>query len=64
MKPSLYGMQDETWIRDQTARILNRYTLAGKHWRLELDSLLSRAAQLRNEIPAENYPVVLERKAA
>ena len=32
---------DEIWIRDQTARILHRYTLFGKHCRLDISKLLS-----------------------
>ena len=63
MKTSLYGTQDETWIRYQTARILNPHILAGKHWRLDLDALLSRLARLESEIPPDQYQMVM-RKAA
>ena len=35
--------EDQVWIRDQTARILQRYAASGKHFRLDLDALLARA---------------------
>ena len=34
--------EDQVWIRDQTARILHRYVLSGKHFRIDNDALLSR----------------------
>ena len=42
-----YDTEDQLWIRDQTARILHRYVLSGKHFRLDLDALLSRVGRLR-----------------
>jgi hypothetical protein len=44
-----YRTEDQTWIRDQTARIHHRHLLAGKHWRLDIEALLSRSMQLRLE---------------
>ena len=39
MKTIPYKTRDQIWIRDQTARILHRHVLAGKHWRLDVDAL-------------------------
>ena len=53
MKIDFYDMEDQVWVRDQTARILQRHTASGKHFRLELEALLLRVWRLRNSIPAE-----------
>jgi len=45
-----YDTKDQVWIRDQTARILHRYVTTGKHFRLEVDALLSRVGQLRTSM--------------
>ena len=45
-----YDTKDQVWIRDQTARILHRYVATGKHFRLEVDALLSRVGQLRTSM--------------
>ncbi len=58
-----FGTEDQLWIRDQTARILHRHTLFGRHCRIDLGALLSRVAHLRNTIPV-NDGALLERKAA
>jgi hypothetical protein len=55
MRIDSYDMADPVWIRDQTARILHRYVLSGKHFPLDLDALLSRLARLQKaggECPA------------
>lgn len=44
-------------MRDQTARILHRYTLSGKHCRLDVDALLSRLAQFQSDIPVDHDAV-------
>lgn len=47
MRLGSYDTEDQVWIRDQTARILHRYVLSGRHFRLDVDGLLSRIARLR-----------------
>jgi hypothetical protein len=44
-----YDTQDQVWVRDQTARILHRHTLAGKHFGIDVDQLLSRLWRLRSQ---------------
>ena len=46
-----YDTEDQVWMRDQTARILHRYALAGKHFRIDVDALLSQVRRLRASIP-------------
>ena len=46
----------DVWLRDQTARILHRYILFGRHCRLDLDALLSHAAR-RQRAPMAVSPV-------
>jgi hypothetical protein len=58
-----YGTEDQIWIRDQTARILHRHILSGKHCRIDLGALLSRVGQIQSAIPVNN-DAVPERKAA
>jgi len=53
MKVGLYGTQDQGWIRDQTARIFHRHVLTGKHFRIDVEALLSRVWRLRTSIPAD-----------
>ena len=43
---SSYADLGETWLRNQKARILQRHLQFGRHFRLDVDSLLSRAAIL------------------
>ena len=50
MRFGSYDTEDQVWIRDQTARILHRYVLAGKHFRIDVDALLSRVGQLRTSM--------------
>ena len=52
MRFGSYDTEDQVWIRDQTARILNRYVLYGKHFHIDVDALLSRARRLRDSVPA------------
>ena len=52
MRFGSYDTEDQGWIRDQTARILHRYVLAGKHFRIDVNALLSRVGRLRASIPA------------
>ena len=52
MRFGSYDTEDQVWIRDQTARILHRHVATGKHFRLDVDALLSRAGRLRISIPA------------
>jgi hypothetical protein len=52
MRVGSYGAEDLVWIRDQTARILHRYVATGKHFRLDVDALLSRVRQLRDSLDA------------
>ena len=40
----------DAWLRDQTARILHRYVLSGRHCRLDLDALLSHAARRQRSV--------------
>lgn len=47
MRLGSYDTEDQVWIRDQTARILHRYVLSGRHFRLDVDALLSRIGRLR-----------------
>jgi hypothetical protein len=51
-----YRTEDQAWIRDQTARILHRHALAGHHFRLDIDALLSRMAEFRG--PADADPAL------
>ena len=47
-----YADLGDTWLRDHTARIQQRHLQFGRHLRLDVDSLLSRATLLvRVEIP-------------
>jgi hypothetical protein len=41
-----YSDLGEAWLRDQTARILQRHLQFGRHLRLDVDSLLARSAML------------------
>jgi hypothetical protein len=50
MRVGSYDTKDRVWIRDQTARILHRYVATGKHFRLDVDALLSRAERLRTSM--------------
>ncbi len=61
MKVWLNNAGNQIWIRDQTARIHHRYILSGKHFRPDIDALLSRIAQLRALV---DTCAVMERKAA
>ena len=54
MRLGSYDTEDQLWIRDQTARILHRYFLSGKHFRLDVDTLLSQVGRLRTR--AEYQP--------
>ena len=56
MRFGSYDTEDQVWIRDQTARILNRYVLAGKHFRIDVGALLSRVRRLRASIRAFPAP--------
>ena len=47
MRFGSYDTDDQAWIRDQTARILHRHVASGKHFRLDVDALLSRLGRLR-----------------
>jgi hypothetical protein len=38
-----YVDPDDAWLRDQTARILHRHVLFGRHCRLDVDVLLQAA---------------------
>ena len=53
MRVDAYNTADQIWIRDQTARILHRHVLAGKHFRVDVDALLSRVGRLRTSMPAD-----------
>ena len=47
-----YAPLGDTWLRDKRARILQRHLQFGRRLRLDIDSLLSRAALLsRVEVP-------------
>ena len=50
----------DAWRRDQTARILHRWVLFGRHCRLDLDALLSHAAR-RRRAPMAVSPVSVRR---
>jgi hypothetical protein len=41
----VYADLGDVWLRDQTARILHRYVLFGRHFRLDLEALLSQIAR-------------------
>ena len=56
MRFGSYDTEDQVWIRDQTARIFHRHVLSGKHFRIDVEALLSRVARLRASIPAESNP--------
>lgn len=45
-RSSPYSHLGEVWLRGQIARILQRHLQFGRHLRLDVDSLLSRAAML------------------
>ena len=47
MRFGSYDTEDQVWIRDQTARILHRHVATGKHFRLDVDALLSRLCRSR-----------------
>jgi hypothetical protein len=49
MRVDSYDAADQLWIRDQTARILHRHVLFGKHFRIDVDGLLSRLWRLRDQ---------------
>jgi hypothetical protein len=51
MRFGSYDTEDQVWMRDQTARIFHRYVLAGKHFRIDVDALLSQVRRLRASIP-------------
>ncbi len=49
-----YADLGDAWLRDHTARIQQKYLQFGGHFRLDVDSLLSRAALLgRVEVPRQ-----------
>jgi hypothetical protein len=41
---------EPVWLRDQTARILHRHVLFGKHFRVDVDALLSKVRRLRRRL--------------
>ena len=43
---SSYSHRGDAWLRDQKARIMQRHLQFGRHVRIDIDSLLSRAAWL------------------
>jgi hypothetical protein len=47
MRIGSHDTEDQVWIRDQTARILHRYVLSGRHFPIDVDALLSRVVRLR-----------------
>jgi hypothetical protein len=53
---AVYADLGDVWLRDQTARILHRYFLFGRHCRLDLNALLSHAAR-RQRAPMAVSPV-------
>lgn len=52
MRFGSYDRGDQGWIHDQTARILHRYVLAGKHFRIDVNALLLHVGQLGASITA------------
>lgn len=61
MRFGSYDIEDQVWIRDQTARILHRYVLAGKHFRIDVDALLLRVRWRRASIPASSCAPQVQR---
>jgi len=41
-----YADLGDAWVRDQTARFRQKHLQLGSHWRLDMQTLLARAARL------------------
>ena len=54
-RTSAYANLDKAWLRNQTARLHQRHLQFLRHFRLDIDTLLARAANLtRAARPAED----------
>jgi hypothetical protein len=57
-RTSAYANLGSAWLRDQTARLHQRHLQFRRHFRLDVDALLARAANLtRAARPAESVTV-------